>query len=222
MAYLSLTRFYVFFIIIFLCSWFPFRFFTTPGTMRHRYTYELPAAACVNELTSDLWTFENVRERLFVLYLLVPFSICLMVWSREKVGWATHLVVVCVGMAWNIVMLGFDIVDLRDAHVAPSDPSFRPQNLARDPQWCLFYAGQPNTALLCANPGLCGGPAVDPAKFRANQAFLLRFIFNIFLFALGVGALWAATVWKRTYLSPPKKVVDSSTSPPRYNILKSK
>lgn len=211
--YLNLTRFYAFYIVTFLLIWCVFRYYT-PLALRIRHTYELPAAACVNELTSDVWTFEAVREGLFVLYILVPFSICLMIWSREKVGWGAHLGVVLVGLAWSVVNLGFDINDLKHANVDPNDPNFRPANLARDPRWCLFHGGQPSTALVCANVNVpCAGPAVDPNDFGPDTRFVLRFVFNILLIGAGVVALWTAVVWRN-------KVLGSTTKErPKYQTL---
>jgi len=219
--YLNLTRFYAFFIVTFLLTWIVFRYFT-PLQINIRHTYELPAAACVNQLTSDYWTFEAVREGLMVLYILIPFSICLMIWSRETVGWGAHLAVVLVAMAWSIVLFGFDINDLKHANVDPTDINFRPENLARDPRWCLVHGGQPGTELVCANSGVCMGPAVDPNTFKANTPFLLRFIFNILLFAICVVALWSAVVWRRTVLSKQQQQQQKkpTTIRPRYATLK--
>lgn len=196
----SLTRFYAFYIVTFLGIWCFFRYYT-PLSLRVRHTYEFPANACVNELTSDLWTFEAVREGLFVLFILLPFSICLMIWSREKVGWGAHVFLTVVLLAWSIVNLAFDINDLKYANVPPSDTNFRAANLARDPRWCLFHGGQPSTELVCANVNVpCAGPAVDPDAFRPDTRFLLRFVFNILLIGAGIVALWTATVWKRYVL----------------------
>lgn len=216
--YLSLSRFYAFYIVTFVLMWCFFRYYT-PLALRVRHTYELPSAACLNELTSDLWTFEAVREGLFVLFILLPFSICLMVWSREKVGWGTHVFVTLLLMAWSVVNLAFDINDLRYANVGPNDTNFKAVNLARDPRWCLVHGGQPSTELICSNVNVpCAGPAVDPDSFGPDTRFLLRFIFNILLIGAGIVALWTATVWRRFVLSNsteserPKRV--------RYTTLK--
>lgn len=215
---LKLTRLYAVYIITFLCVWCFFRYYT-PLALRVRHTYELPANACVNELTSDMGSFEAVREGLFVLFILLPFSICLMIWSREVVAWAAHVFTTVVLLAWSIVNLGFDINDLKHANVPPTDTNFRAANLARDPRWCLYHGGQPLTELICANVNTpCAGPAVDPDAFRPDTRFLLRFAFNILLIAAGLFALYVATVWKRYVVNtaPPA----SKKTRTRYQTLK--
>ena len=215
---MNLTRFYAFFITIFLIIWCVFRYFT-PLALRVRHTYELPAAACVNALTSDMWSFEAVREGLMVLYIFIPFSICLMIWSREKVAWGTHLFVVVVAMCWGIVNFGFDINDLQHANVSPDNVNFRPENLARDARWCLIHGGQNNTALICANSVVpCSGPAVDPNDFRPSGPFIMRFVFNILIIAFGIVAVWAAVIWRRDVLGGG--TVSTAAPRVRYSRLK--
>lgn len=196
-----ISRFYVWFILLWVIVWLPFRFFT-PLYLTIRHTYQLPSAACVNQLTSDWGTFEVMREGLMVLFLLVPFSICFMLWSREKVAWGTHLCVVLVAFCWSVVVLGFDVGDLSSANVSPDDARFKPQNLARDNRWCLYYGGQPGTNLICANNGPCTGPAVDPASFTTNTWFTLRFAFNVIILGFLIIDFWALWVWRRFLVQP--------------------
>lgn len=189
-----LARFYVIFIIGWCSVWLPLRYYT-PLATPVRHTYQLPAAACVNSLTSDLWSLETVREGLFVLYILLPLSICFMLWSREKWAWGVHVVLLMLLFGWGLANLGLDINDIRTANVAPTDPSFRAENLARDPRWCLFWAGQPGTDLVCANPGMCAGPPVDPATFRMSIPFAMRFALNCFMIGWMVVDLWTVFKW---------------------------
>jgi hypothetical protein len=187
-------KLYVYFILFWLVAWIPFRFFT-PLSFQIRHTYELPSNACTGQLTSDYWTWEFVREGLFVLYLLFPFSICFMLWTREKLAWVTHLFITIVLLAWGVSMLSYDIVSLVGANLPPNDPNFRAENLARDRRWCLYYAGQPGTELLCANTGTCLGPAVDPNSFQINGPFMFRFIMNCIFMACFVFSFWLAAQW---------------------------
>lgn len=215
---MRIQLFYVWFMAIWLFIWIPCRFFT-PLYFSIRHTYQLPAAACLNELTDDWWTFESVREGLFVLYILVPFSICFMMWTRERVAWGFHIFLSVLFLCWSIVMLGFDASDVAAANVPPGDVNFRPENLARDPRWCLYYGGQPNTNLICANSGPCMGPAVDPASFTVYWIFLIRFIMNILLLGMLVVDLWTVWGWKNMILEK-KQATSTVKGRVRYSTLK--
>ena len=138
------SRFYVYFIFVWLAIWLPLKYYT-PLTFTVRNTYQLPTTACTGTLQSDFNAWETVREGLYEWLILVPFSICFMVWSREVIGWRIHVVTAFFCFLWTILMLGFDISDMIASNVAPNDPSFRIANLARDTRYCLYYAGQPGT-----------------------------------------------------------------------------
>lgn len=206
----KIVTFYAWFCAIFLVAWIPFRVFT-PLFINVRHTYQLPAQECVNRLTSDLWTFESIREGLFALYILIPFTLCLMMWTKERTAWRLHLMVLVALFCWSCVNLGFDINDMAHANVSPDSNNFRPQNLARDSRWCLYYGGQPRTELLCANTQLCTGPAVDPLLFGVDKWFAVRFAMNVMLLGFIIVDFWSMWSWKNDILQPQKI---------RYSILK--
>lgn len=207
----NILVFYAWFCALFLVTWIPFRIFT-PLMIQIRHTYQLPAAECLNRLTSDLWTFESVREGLFALYILIPFTLCLMMWTKEAKSWRCHLLVLIILFCWSAVNLGFDINDMVHANVSPNDTRFRAQNLARDSRWCLYYGGQPRTELICANQQICTGPAVDPLSFTVNNWFAVRFAFNVVMLAFIIVDFWTMWSWKSHILvSPTEKV--------RYKVL---
>ena len=169
--------------------------FVTPISFRPRYTYELPSAACVEQLTSDFWTWEFVREGMFVFYLLVPFSCCLMLYSREWVAMWLHIVLIILVVSWGITMFVYDLYDISSANAAPGDANFRAINFARDPQWCLWYGGQPGTQLICTHVGDCTGPAIDPNTFDVFFYYKWRFAFNILLILLFLLDLALCRAW---------------------------
>jgi hypothetical protein len=214
----TLSRFYVYFIIAWLCIWIPLRYYA-PLQLRIRHTYQLPAAACTNTLVSDYDTFEGVREGLMVFYILVPFAACLMIWSRESIGWTTHLLTALTGMVWALIMVSYDINDLSHANVPPNDPNFRIQNLARDNKWCLYWGGQPGTDLLCSNSAPCVGSPVDPTSFTPNRPFLFRFLFNIFILLMITFDVWLLWLWRQSVLKRAvPQTTTSETTSRRYAI----
>lgn len=197
-AHATISRFYVYWILVWLCVWIPLRYYIIE--LRPRDTYQLPSTACTNTLVSDLDSFEVVREGLVVLYILVPFAACFMIWTRESIGWRVHLVTALLGLVWALVMFSSDINDLAHANVPPNDPNFRPQNLARDKKWCLYWGGQVGTELICSNTGPCAGSPVDPNSFTINRGYLIRFVFNIFIMLLIAFDIWLLIMWKQTVL----------------------
>lgn len=191
---MSPSKLYVWFILFWLIAWIPFRFFT-PLSFRIRHTYELPSNACTGQLTSDYWTWDFVKEGLFVLYLFFPFSICFMLWSREKIAWVTHVFITVILLAWGTAILSYDIPTMVAANLPPNDPNFKAENLARDKRWCTYYGGQPGTGLICANTGPCSGPAIDPNTFQIDGPFLFRFIMNCVFMASFIFSFWLAARW---------------------------
>jgi hypothetical protein len=180
-----MKNFYVYWIVVWLIIWMPMRYWSPVRVTRN--TYQLPSAACTNTLISDLDTFEAVREGLFVLFILVPFSVCYMLWSETR---RLHIVVSFLALIWAVVMFACDINDIAYANAPPNDPYFKITNFARDNRWCLYWGGQPGTALLCANNGPCMGSPVDPQTFGINGPFLTRFVFNILLILMISLNLW--------------------------------
>lgn len=159
-----------------------------PQSLQVRHTYELPAANCANRLTSDRWTWEFVREGLFALFWLAPFSGLFLLWSRSRTGFWVHVVVLAALLLWGLVNVGYDIDDIGTANLPPNNPRFNPSNLANDKRWCLVYGGQPGTELVCAITAPC--PAAQstmsfedlqvdgPFSFRvAVNAFFIVFCF---------------------------------------------
>lgn len=217
----KLSKFYAYYVITWVVLWIPLRFFSPIGLMV-RHTYQLPSNACTNTLVSDLGGFSAIREALMVLFIIVPFSVCFMIWTKEKYGFWLHFAVLLTGLLWGIVIFGVDINDLIYANVGPADPSFNIQNLARDNKWCLYYAGQVGTELFCANTGPCTGLSViNPNSFAPNGRFLIRFVLNFLIFVLMAFDMWTIWEWKKILVDPP-------TPPPvptnrqTYTILKEK
>jgi hypothetical protein len=197
----KVSSFFVFYVITWVVLWIPFRYYT-PLALRPLHTYQLPAANCTNTLVSDLNAFESVREGLMVIYILVPFSVCLMMWAKEIHTWRIHMLVLIFSFIWGLINFSYDISDLAYANVPPNDPNFRPQNLARDNRWCLYWGGQVGTELLCANSGPCSlGSAIDPESFSTNGPFNTRFVFNMLIVIKVVVDVWASLKWKKL-LSP--------------------
>lgn len=168
-------------VIAFFGAWIPYRFFI-PLTVQVRHTYEFPVAACSNRLTSDRWTWEFIREGLFPLFLLVPLSGLFMIWTRSKTGLWTHFTVIVCLFVWSVVMMGYDIEDLRTANLPPSAPLYNPSNLATDKRWCLVYGGQPGTELVCAITAPC--PAATSAVSFEDLAIDGPFAFRVSFLAL--------------------------------------
>jgi len=201
-TYKKLSNFFVFYIMIWVIIWIPFRYYSVLA-LRIRHTYQLPSTNCTNSLVSDLNDFSSVREGLFVLYILVPFSACLMLWGKNPNTWTIHIFVLFFAFFWGLMNFSYDINDLSYANIPPNDPNFRPQNLARDNRWCLYWAGQVGTELLCSNVGPCVGPgvaAVDPNSFTPNGTFYARFAFNIIIIVKIMVDFWASWKWKKVVL----------------------
>lgn len=197
------SRFYVYYIIIWIAIWLPMRYYT-PLTFTVRHTYELPTAACTGTLQSDFDAFETVREGLFEFLLLVPFTICFMVWSREIIGWRIHVLTAILGLLWSIIMFCFDIRDMIFCNVAPNDPNFNIANLARDARYCLVYSGQPGTELLCTAPGPCSGVAIDASTLMVNGPFTYRFGLNLLLLIMIGYSFFLSYIWKKKMIDEPE------------------
>lgn len=209
----SIELFYAGFVASFLVMWIVCRA-NSATFLQIRHSYEYPTGGnCTGELISDRWSFEASREALMSLHLIIPFSICFMMWSREKVAWGLHIVLTIVMFCWSVITLGFDLSDMGSANVDPSDVNFRPENLARDRRWCLYYGGQPNTQTLCANQAPCSGDPVDPGTFGINGPFLWRFIFNIIICAMLLVNIFTVWSWRTMIHSGAKR-------PTRYKTLK--
>lgn len=213
--------FFVFYLITWVAIWIPFRYYT-PLALRIRHTYQLPSTNCTNSLVSDLNAFESVREGLMVLYILVPFSVCLMMWGRDLATWRLHIFVVIVMFLWGLTNFAYDLSDLAYCNVPPNDPNFRPQNLARDNRWCLYWGGQVGTETLCANVGPCGnGSAVDPDAFMPNGPFVLRFVFNMLIMVkLGVDFWYSFKWWEDTFPPQSKTVAKPIAKSLKYPVRK--
>ena len=136
-----------------------------------------------------------------------------MVWSREIIGWRTHVLTAFLGLCWSVVMFVYDIRDIIYANVAPNDPNFNIANLARDQRYCLYYFGQPNTDLLCTMTAPCTGSAVDPSTFMPNGPFVYRFALNLLLIVMICYAFWLAFIWKRKVIDGvPEVAVDTGVA----------
>jgi hypothetical protein len=211
-TYKEISNFFVFYIIVWVAIWVPFRYYA-PLALRIRHTYQLPSTNCTNTLVSDLNDFSSVREGLMVLYVLVPFSACLMLWGKNSNTWNVHIFVLFFAFFWGLMTFSYDINDIAYSNIAPNDANFRPQNLARDNRWCLYWGGQVGTELLCANVGPCVGPgvsAIDPNSFTANGPFSTRFAFNLVILVKIMVDFWASWQWKKIVLSPPKKTEETT------------
>lgn len=204
---MKVTNFYVYWIVVWLVIWVPFRYWSPVRVTRN--TYQLPSVGCTNTLVSDLDTFEAVREGLFVLFILVPFSVCYMLWSKER---RLHIVVSFVFLIWSVVMFACDISDIAYANAPPNDPNFKIPNLARDNRYCLYWGGQPGTSLLCANTAPCMGSPVDPQTFGINGPFLLRFVLNLLILLMIALNLWLLRQ------KDDEEEVKTTVQPVRYNI----
>jgi hypothetical protein len=161
-------------VIVFFAFWIPMAA-VVQLQMDIRHSYEYPTIGCKNDLTSDRGTWEYIREALIPMFLLVPLSGLFMIWSRSGVGRNTHVVILFIGFVWGISMLGYDIRDIGTANLPPNNDRFNPNNLARDKRYCLYYAGQPGTELICHLTAPCAmGPAVDPLSFKVDGPFAFR------------------------------------------------
>lgn len=198
-ARIKAESFYWLLIIAFFAIWIPYRFFI-PLSLHVRHTYQLPAAACSNRLTSDRWTWEFVREGLFTIFLLLPLSGMFMIWTRSRTGLWTHVVLVVALLIWGVVMVGYDVEDIRTANLPPNSNQYNPSNLATDNQWCLVYGGQPGTEIVCANTAPCPGAtsAVSFEDLAVDGAFAFRVSFNAFLLCFCLADLiFAVYTWRK-------------------------
>lgn len=219
------------FIFLFIAVWLPFRMYL-PATMHFRHTYELPAANCVNRLTSDLWSWEWLRETLIVFNLLLPVTGMFMIWSKRKAGWGMHIFVLVCLIVWALVMVGYDIRDVGAANVDPSNERWNPANLATDRQWCLVYGGQPGTDLVCANSGICTAAtsAVGPENLGLNPPFAMRVAFNVILLAFCLADMaFTLGMWRivlnnldATTSPPPATPSPPATEPVQYQLLRAR
>lgn len=210
----DLVQFFVIYVVVWIVLWIPFRYYT-PLALRIRHTYQLPSANCTNTLVSDLGTFDAVREGLMEIYIVIPFTVCLMLWASDMKSWLFHITLCILACAWGAINFAYDVNNLIYANVPPNDANFKPENLARDNRWCLYWGGQVGTDLLCANTGPCVGAnvsAVDPDTFMINASFLTRFAFNVLIILLIVIDIWMSWAWK-VFISPPSSTDDSPPPP---------
>jgi hypothetical protein len=171
-----------FFIIIIWLTFLSVSYFYTPLTIPVTHTYGLPSAACINQLTSDRWSFEAIRIALWLpLFSMVPWTIVLMLWTRERVGWLTHFLYILIMITFGILTFAYDISDMSTANLAPSDPAFKRINFARDPKWCNLYGGIAGTSTICCNSSPCVGPGLLVENLIVNWPYILRFAINVFL-----------------------------------------
>ena len=197
--YRAITINFIYYGIAFLLSWVVLMGYTRvtlAGNLRH--TYQLPSTACTNTLVSDWWTFDFMREWFFELYIIPFASLYLMLWSKEKVAWGSHLALLVVFICWGLANFGYDIDLLVNANADPESTGFLASNYARSYQWCLYYGGSPNTNLICANTGQCAGVSpVNPAYFNPNWPFLIRFVMNIIFIGFFLVDMWLTIRWAR-------------------------
>lgn len=158
---------------------------------------------------------------MLILYYLYPLSICLMVFTREQVGFWQHVAIMFIVGAWGILMFGYDIPTLMYANVPPSDPNFQLTNMARSPQWCLYYGGQPGTEYLCTFVGNCTGAAVDPQTLGVYWFFMIRVVLNALLVLLLVVDLGYMGIWYKL-ITPqqPQPTQQQIGSYPVYKVKK--
>lgn len=168
-----------------------------PLTQPITHTYGYPSAACVNQLTSDRGSFEAVRVSIWLaFYSFVPWSIVVMIWSKEKAGWTFHLVYIVLMVCYGILMFAADIVYMTSANVGPDSPYFKTTNFARDPKWCNLFAGQPGTSTICCNTGPCLGPGVLIENLQIAWPYVVRFSANVFLTLLMCVDFWFLLQWR--------------------------
>jgi hypothetical protein len=200
---MNLKTFFILLIVVWLAL-INISLFYIPLTLPITHTYSLPSAACINQLTSDRWSFESIRIAIWLpLFSLVPWTIVIMLWTKERVGWLTHLAYLMCMITWGIITFAFDISDMATANVAPNDPTFKRTNFARDPRWCDLYGGFPGTSTICCNSAPCIGPGLLIENLGVAWPFVLRFCINIFLTLLMGMDAWYSFMW--TYGTPERK-----------------
>jgi len=166
---------------------------STPVT----HTYAYPSASCINQLTTNRWAFESVRIGLWLcLFSLVPWSIVMMMWTKDRLGWIVHILCLCLMIIWGLVIFSYDISDMAVANVAPNDPNFRASNFARDTRWCNLYGGLPGTSLICCNIAPCTGPGLLVDSLGYNGPFVFRFAINIGLILLMCLDVYYSSMWQ--------------------------
>jgi hypothetical protein len=201
----ALTWFLVVLIAVWLLLLLPTVFFA-PTSLQVLHTYVLPAAAPIGRLTDDRWAFNNVREGLLLIfYVLFPWTLVLMLWSKEHVGWWTHLVFILLFWGWGLTNFIADIWDWSVANVGPSDPAFIRTNNARDSRWCCLFGGQPGTSDLCANSIPCSGGGILQANLVASNTFVYRFIANCFFMLLSFLDFYYILSWTYSKQTPLNK-----------------
>ena len=194
---MKLETYFVYFIIIWLAALAPAIYWEVM-TLDVTHTYVLPSAGCTGRLTSNRGDFQTIRECLLVVaYLIFPWTLALMIYTRERIGWIFHVLVGLVVFVWLAINFIYDLSDITSANVAPDDPNFRFVNYARSDDWCILYGGQPGTQLLCTNIAPCAGPGVLVENLKPNNDFLFRFGINAFytLFTLMI-LFYSAFQWE--------------------------
>lgn len=170
--------------------------FYIPLTLPITHTYGLPSAACINQLTSDRWSFESVRIAIWLpLFSLVPWTIVLMLWTKERIGWMTHIVFLLLMIGWGLLTFIYDLSDMATANLPPNDPSFKRINYARDTRWCSLYAGSAGTSTICCNSAPCMAPGLLVENLAINWPYILRFSVNVFLTLLMGMDAWYSFMW---------------------------
>lgn len=183
---------YWLFVVVFLVIYSVLRFYW-PAAAIYRDTYQLPVAS-PGALVSDFWTWDFIREGLYVFSLLIPFSGLFMVWTRNKEGQGTHIIVLFIFLFYFAVMAAFDVRYIINANVPPTNPHWVPTNLATDRRWCCVYASLPLTERICANTALC--PGVTAEMLTIDPSFLFRVIMNgILLLYVIVDMLFTLCAW---------------------------
>lgn len=179
---MRLSLFFVILIIIWLAALLPTIYFEVVS-LQVTHSYVLPSANCIGRLTSERWGFSTVREGLLMCcYLMAPWTIALMLWSKERIGWTIHILFGFVFAIWFLVNFFLDITDMAVANDPPNSNTFKFVNYARDTRWCTLYGGQPGTDLLCTNTAPCSGGGILIEDLRISNPFLFRFSINIFFF----------------------------------------
>jgi hypothetical protein len=177
---MRIDTYFAIFIIVWVAALLPTVYWEVV-TLDVTHSYVLPSASCTGRLTSNRWDFQTIREGLLLcMYVLFPFSLVFMIWTRERIGWILHMMVALIAIAWLGINFIYDISDITSANVAPNDPNFRFVNYARSPDWCILYGGQPGTQLICTNTAPCSGPGVLVENLKPNETFLFRFAINAF------------------------------------------
>lgn len=176
--------FYWLLVLAFFCIAISYHAFI-PQSLQVRHTYEFPVSNCANRLTSDRWTWEFIREGLFVLFWFAPITGLFLIWCRSKTGMWLHIVVLAALLLWGLVNVGYDIENIGTANLPPNDVRYNPSNLANDRQWCLVYGGQPGTELVCAIVAPCPAAtsAVSFEDLHINGPFSFRVAVNAFFTA---------------------------------------